>query len=282
MSTRETKTRTLAASIKGILARVGRGVKPAVIALGAACAMLAAPVASGGVAITFLICYDYEITGLVQQDFTHFNVTQGGRYQFYPSMTVSSTDHFFKTDTLGPAYFDSDIKVDHVITITPTSSTFEVISNTLVHASVALGWPQGAAEGDAIIGRENIDFTVTSHTYHYTGSTVLSKVGTTATFPSGSVLTPGLYYVSGVSPGGGSLVKAQNGESNTASNSGKLRYRFVRCGADFNGDGFVTGDDFDLYSLAFVAGADSADFDGDGFVTGDDFDAYSDAFQAGC
>ncbi len=54
------------------------------------------------------------------------------------------------------------------------------------------------------------------------------------------------------------------------------------CPADFNHDGFVTGDDFDSFSLAFIAGDAAADFDGDGFVTGDDFDAYVAAFEAGC
>lgn len=54
------------------------------------------------------------------------------------------------------------------------------------------------------------------------------------------------------------------------------------CAADFNGDGFLTGDDFDAYVSAFEAGNVSADFDHDGFVTGDDFDAYVSAFQAGC
>ncbi len=54
------------------------------------------------------------------------------------------------------------------------------------------------------------------------------------------------------------------------------------CPPDFDGDGFLTGDDFDAYVTAFVAGSRAADFDGDGFVTGDDFDAYVVAFSAGC
>lgn len=54
------------------------------------------------------------------------------------------------------------------------------------------------------------------------------------------------------------------------------------CSADFNDDGFVTGEDFDAFSLDFVAGVTSADFDGDGFVTGEDFDSYVAAFEAGC
>jgi hypothetical protein len=54
------------------------------------------------------------------------------------------------------------------------------------------------------------------------------------------------------------------------------------CPADFDGDGFVTGVDFDLYVQAFESGDASADFDHDGFVTGVDFDEYVVAFGTGC
>ncbi len=54
------------------------------------------------------------------------------------------------------------------------------------------------------------------------------------------------------------------------------------CAADFDGDGFVTGEDFDAFVAAFEAGSASADFDGDGFVTGEDFDAFVLAFEVGC
>lgn len=54
------------------------------------------------------------------------------------------------------------------------------------------------------------------------------------------------------------------------------------CLADFNGDDFVNGDDFDAYVLAFELGDIAADIDRNGFVNGDDFDAYVDAFVAGC
>lgn len=47
-------------------------------------------------------------------------------------------------------------------------------------------------------------------------------------------------------------------------------YRTTALAADFDGDGFVTGIDFDLYVAAFEAGDLSADFDGDGFITGID------------
>lgn len=54
------------------------------------------------------------------------------------------------------------------------------------------------------------------------------------------------------------------------------------CPSDFDGDGFVTGEDFDVFVAAFEAGTPNADFDGDGFVTGEDFDAFVAAFEAGC
>lgn len=55
-----------------------------------------------------------------------------------------------------------------------------------------------------------------------------------------------------------------------------------RSRADMDGDGFVSGADFDLYVLAFEAGEAVADFDGDGFITGQDFDLYVGTFEQGC
>ena len=56
----------------------------------------------------------------------------------------------------------------------------------------------------------------------------------------------------------------------------------VSCPADFDGDGFLSGVDFDLYVQAFEAGDMAADFDQDGFLTGADFDLYVQAYEAGC
>ncbi len=61
-----------------------------------------------------------------------------------------------------------------------------------------------------------------------------------------------------------------------------LEVTYVRCGSDFDEDGFVTGDDFDAYVSAFEAGSVSADFTGDGFLTGEDFDGFVSAFIGGC
>ena len=54
------------------------------------------------------------------------------------------------------------------------------------------------------------------------------------------------------------------------------------CATDFDGDGFVTGADFDLFVQVFEAGGTTADFDGDGFISGPDFDLYVAAYEAGC
>ncbi|MBL8762046.1 MAG: S8 family serine peptidase, partial [Phycisphaerae bacterium] len=54
------------------------------------------------------------------------------------------------------------------------------------------------------------------------------------------------------------------------------------CPSDLNADGFVNGDDYDLFSSAFDAGDPGADFNNDGFVNGDDYDAFASAFENGC
>ncbi len=55
------------------------------------------------------------------------------------------------------------------------------------------------------------------------------------------------------------------------------------CPADYDGDGFLTGDDFDAFVAAFEAGESvCADQDGNGFITGEDFDLYVEQFVGGC
>ena len=57
---------------------------------------------------------------------------------------------------------------------------------------------------------------------------------------------------------------------------------FVVYGAgDFDGDGFITGIDYDLFVQAFEAGDPRVDVDGDGFITGQDFDIFVLAFEQG-
>jgi len=54
------------------------------------------------------------------------------------------------------------------------------------------------------------------------------------------------------------------------------------CRVDFDGDGFVTGVDFDAFVRAFELGEMTADFNGDGFINGPDFDQYVVEFESGC
>lgn len=52
----------------------------------------------------------------------------------------------------------------------------------------------------------------------------------------------------------------------------------VRCLVDFDGNGFVNGEDYDAFIAAFERGDQNADYDGNGFVNGEDYDAYAQAF----
>ena len=55
-----------------------------------------------------------------------------------------------------------------------------------------------------------------------------------------------------------------------------------QCPADFNGDGFVNGIDYDFFAVLFDAGDAGADANADGFVNGDDYDLFAEHFDAGC
>ena len=54
------------------------------------------------------------------------------------------------------------------------------------------------------------------------------------------------------------------------------------CTADPNADGFVNGDDYDLFASFFDAADSRADFNRDGFVNGNDYDEFAAAFDSGC
>ena len=62
--------------------------------------------------------------------------------------------------------------------------------------------------------------------------------------------------------------------------AGKVRLHARKCAADWNGDAFVNGDDYDAYGELFEAGDPAGDFNNDGFVNGDDYDAFASAFDA--
>lgn len=54
------------------------------------------------------------------------------------------------------------------------------------------------------------------------------------------------------------------------------------CIADFNMDGFVNGDDYDLFGEFFDIAHPIADLNLDGFVNGNDYDAFAEVFDTGC
>ncbi|MFO0835631.1 MAG: GC-type dockerin domain-anchored protein [Phycisphaerales bacterium] len=54
------------------------------------------------------------------------------------------------------------------------------------------------------------------------------------------------------------------------------------CDADVNDDGFVNGDDYDLFASWFESASPQADYNHDGFVNGDDYDAFASDFENGC
>lgn len=82
--------------------------------------------------------------------------------------------------------------------------------------------------------------------------------------------------------GGGGTFRVSYGSGSPFDPTQVVLSEFGGCPSDFNGDGFVNGDDFDAFVLAFVAGTIDADFNSDGFVTADDYDGYVGAFFAGC
>lgn len=65
-------------------------------------------------------------------------------------------------------------------------------------------------------------------------------------------------------------------------NGTECAFRWVSNPADSNGDGFLTGDDYDQFAGSFEAGDAGADLNADGFVNGDDYDTFASAFDAGC
>ncbi len=64
--------------------------------------------------------------------------------------------------------------------------------------------------------------------------------------------------------------------------SGTATIKRVACAADSNCDGFVNGDDFDLFATWFDTASPRGDFNRDGFVNGDDYDLFAESFEAGC
>ncbi|MFO0833928.1 MAG: hypothetical protein U0638_03080 [Phycisphaerales bacterium] len=113
------------------------------------------------------------------------------------------------------------------------------------------------------------------------GSVFLGSAGVT-TNASGNasfssllpVQAPAAWYVTATA--------TQNASGSTSEFSACVAVQGGGCPADFNGDGFVNGDDYDGFASAFDVADLAADFNRDGFVNGDDYDAFASAFDAGC
>lgn len=54
------------------------------------------------------------------------------------------------------------------------------------------------------------------------------------------------------------------------------------CLADVDCNGFINGDDYDVFADFFESGSTDGDLNEDGFLNGDDFDLFASAFEAGC
>ncbi len=71
-------------------------------------------------------------------------------------------------------------------------------------------------------------------------------------------------------------------EMNTNQRGGVLLSPIGMCAADYTGDGFVNGDDYDAFAEDFDQAWPGADMNHDGFVNGDDYDVFAERFDAGC
>lgn len=109
------------------------------------------------------------------------------------------------------------------------------------------------------------------------------QVGSSATLGTGAAFQGNILAMASITIQTGATIKpgralARTGavtlESNMLTTSD--------CPVDFNGDGFLTYEDFDAFITAFETGLIPSDFNGDGFITFDDFDAFVVAFECGC
>jgi len=102
--------------------------------------------------------------------------------------------------------------------------------------------------------------------------TASGLAGTNYPVPGGTLVECQTYYWG---------VTAVNGTGSTPSSPSSFSFS-TYAPADFNGDGFVTGEDFDEFVALFELGDIGADFNGDTFVTGEDFDEFVQHFVDGC
>jgi len=102
--------------------------------------------------------------------------------------------------------------------------------------------------------------------------TATGIVPTSYNVPGGTLAECSTYYWG---------VTAVNASGSTASSPASFSFATF-APADFNHDGFVTGEDFDEFVALFELGDPGADFNGDTFVTGEDFDEFVQHFVDGC
>lgn len=91
-------------------------------------------------------------------------------------------------------------------------------------------------------------------------------------------------YFDEVSAGLGArlLVNFVHSFQGTMIDAADLTVVYEACLADLDGNGFVNGDDYDLFASAFDAADPAADLDGNGYVNGDDYDLFASSFESGC
>jgi len=170
----------------------------------------------------------------------------GGGYR-----TIAGPDTGFRTNPTPPGSFSlstpADFTVDLALTPTFTWTASSGATSYTINLSAAA------------------DLSAPFHTQ--------GGIGSTSYVLPGGVLSDCQTFYWGVT--------AVNAGGNTASSPVSFTAN-TNIPADFNNDGFLTGDDFDAFVAAFEIGDPSADFNGDTFVSGDDYDDYVLHFEAGC
>jgi len=177
-----------------------------------------------------------------------------------------------------------DTQVDYTLTIVPAMSTAPAISVTaptvgdlhLQHGADTLKveWIASDADGDPTWVAV---YLCPTHALDGTETVIPTSVNTPGDtgfhFVNSAYVAPGTYWVYCSVTDGGAVTGGWS--------EGTVSFH-DHCHSDFNGDGGVNGEDFDLYVEAFEAGDITADFDENTFVNGDDFDGFVVAFVAGC
>ncbi len=210
-------------------------------------------------------------------------------YQVTFNVTTELHNMFVYADEFNGKVYAWDLFPIHLDDIHTGQTTFQLGNhNVRSWAILATALPARAVAGinDSIDPPDGLPFETVFP--GYSEGTVQSNIATL--FTGGAYNTPQAFYLT-------EFVLAQEDFLKTDRPTGTLRvYAFsnavdvgsatftlgVSCPADFDGDGFVTGVDFDLFVTAFESGDTRSDFDHDGFITGVDFDLYVQAFEAGC